>query len=299
MQIIIDKYHREKFELDVESSDTIKIVKIKINDKIRFPSNELDLIFGVDLLEDEKTLASYSISEGSIILLTSCFQIFVKNTSSYSNGRTITLDVRSSDLIINLKQKIRDKEGIKPKRQRLFSSTLLQDDKTLAYYRIEKEATLKMIVNNVSKFTPIKTSKGVTLNIDAEPTDLVEEVKWMAFCNEKVVRPSLQILIFEGKQLEDGRTLASYNFTEGSTMHLIEKHYNEIKLFIRTLAGKIITLSVLSSHSVEHIKGEIHKMEGIMPDDQRLIFAGKQLEEGKTLESYLISHGSIIDLIID
>jgi ubiquitin C len=112
--------------------------------------------------------------------------------------------------------------------------------------------------------------------------------------------PDQQRLIFAGKQLEDNRTLQEYCVIHNSTLHIVLRLRGGMQIFVKTLSGPVHSVVCQPDDTILSVKQQLETKyeEGMPPDQQRLIFAGKQLEDNRTLQEYSVVHNSTLHIVL-
>jgi len=229
-------------------------------------------------------------------------QLIFKSRGNALFAKPFTIEAFREDTVITIKQKVTEKlrnldgaEELLPSQQCfVFNEVQMDDGQQLTHYGIEHEATiylekLKMLIN-------VKTNSVDAITHQVPIRDLEGEIS-VGFLKEKIyeltnIKKEDQCLVFAGNQLEDDRSLSSYNIEDGDTIDILSK----IQIFVKNLNDRTYTFDVTPADSVAHLREMIQEKEGTPADNQRLVFAGKQLEEGKLL-NYNIQRGSTIFIV--
>ena len=146
-------------------------------------------------------------------------------------------------------------------------------------------------------FVEIPAWTNVAVDVDASGT--TDDIK-AKLQNHMGRLTELYYLYFVDEKLEDGRALSDYGIQEGSVLQLWEGSIREpaIRIIVATLAGNPIVLGARAMYYVDKVKNHIFWTSGIWPQRQRLLFAGAQLEDDRTLGDYGVQDGSTLNLVV-
>ncbi|KAF8401945.1 hypothetical protein HHK36_012896 [Tetracentron sinense] len=218
--------------------------------------------------------------------------IFLKVT------KTVTLKVNRSDTIENVKALFRNQEGILEKLQELFfAGNHLKDAKSLADYDIRKDSTLHLVLQNavLMKIFVKIPANGKTVALEVKACNTIQNIKSIIQDKEGIPKDQYT-LIYAGRLLEDNQTLASLNIMKDSTLHVVFNPRDVMLISVKTPRGEIMKIEVKIMYTIRNVKTIVGSMMGFPTEDQKLFYAGKQLDDCQTLAYYNIKEESILDM---
>ncbi|KAL4643569.1 hypothetical protein ACB092_02G101800 [Castanea dentata] len=212
--------------------------------------------------------------------------------------KTVALKFERNGTISNLKTLLREKEGLSENHQELFfAGNQLEDDQRLVDYGIQQGSTLHLVLQNLSGlkiFIKIPSDQR-TIEMEVRTCDTVQNIKSIIQAKEGI--PSDRYtLIYDGKVLKDDGIVASLNISNKSTLHLVYNPKDVLPIYVRVGTGEILKLELKLLFTTHDVKAIAGSMIGVQMNDWDLIYAGKKLEDCKTLASYDIKEGTILEM---
>nr|XP_051201448.1 polyubiquitin 11-like [Lolium perenne] len=199
--------------------------------------------------------------------------------------KVVALEVCRDDTVATVKARLHRMERIPPLRQRLlFACSALPDDDgtTLAEHGVTDSSTIQLVETRMQLFVRCTHRPNVvTVTVsDVESSDTVESLRVRMQRREGVgLRPAKQRLIWNGKQMEDGHTLADYGVRDSTPMDLL------LRWPVR-MRTRVVELDIEATATAGKIKELVEKAEGVPVACQSVSYRAKELDDHDTLADY-------------
>ena len=285
---------------DVKPSDTVQDIKSKVQDQTGIPIKDQRLVHdGKELVDPNATMKDNDIKDGSKLnMLEPLFDIKVKTP----DGKKVidVKDVKASDTIDDIKQKINKLEGSIPiKDQRLvYNNVELTNPKsTLKDNGIKDGSTLDLI-DPVMTVT-VQTPDGRTISVDnVKKTDKVEDIKKRVHVDSSIPMEDIR-LVYKNNELVDPKaTMKKLDVKDGDVFDMLDP---VITVKVKTPDGSLITIeNVKKTDTVDDIKKRVRDGDSGIPNDEdiRLSFKNKELTKPKTtIEKLGVKDGDVLDIL--
>jgi len=265
MDIKIRMTDGTKFPLEVQRTETIEAVKEKIEQKKDIPVDEQRLSFGKKQLDNDKKLGpDYGIRKGDTLNLEDSDDDADDHASFGRTPSSFAGDVAGTKHPMEDRADLVFGDNKTPRNMTIYVKTP----------RDEKTMTLEVVDSNTIE----------------EVKAMVEEREGIPAREQRLIGPQNQ------KLDDDDQTLLECEIKKGDYLKLLDEA--DMHIFIKNYRDdKVITLQVAGTDTIIAVKGMVEEKEGIPTDKQCLSFKAKNLENNRTLESYVIRNEETLFLL--
>ncbi|CAL8990027.1 unnamed protein product [Prunus brigantina] len=219
--------------------------------------------------------------------------------------RTVALTVKSSETIKDLKALLCEKYGFAENHQELFlGGDMLMDYQTLVDCGVQRDSTVHLVLQNtvrIKLFVKLPSSQG-TIEIEAKAHDTIQNIRAMIQAKEMIPLDQFT-LVYGGELLEEDSTLASFiskstslGIKSESTLQMIYAPKDTLSISVKAPSRETVKLKVRALFTVSDVKNIVGNTIGVSVSYQSLIYAGKQLEDLKTLAFYDIKDEYVLEM---
>lgn len=214
--------------------------------------------------------------------------------------RPVSLNVKKSDRVKDVKALLHDKFGFSESLQDLcLDGDCLRDGQRLMDCGVQRDSTLHLVLRNPDEFKIyVKLpSNPSTMAVEAKARDTVGNIKAIIKDKEGIELDHFT-LVYHGKLLEDDSTLVSLNIQHKSTLHVVLNPKDLMSIFVKLPSGEFIKVEARALFAVSDVKTIVGSIVGVSVSDHTLFYAGKKLDDFRTLAFYDIKEESVLEILL-
>ena len=286
----------ETVNLEVEADKTIGELKESISQNESFPVREGDgliLLHGGAPLGNNLTLSSFELGEEGVLPLELVYMLEVRLGKG---GTLLVVEMRCNDTVADLKEKVHEQYQISVSGQRVRQGRVALTNATYMYSLKEQGTHRVELVLDVSYTLTLEVFTGVSFQLEVSDDERVDRL-YSEVNRQARVPYHRQEIVYNDQVLEMGLRISDYNVPDRATLVVNLRNY-EVMVFLKTLTGQTIMLTVTPRDTVAQVKAKIEQQEGIPIRKQRLIFVGEQLHDDHYFLDYRIEHESAVHLVL-
>lgn len=213
--------------------------------------------------------------------------------------RTVSLYVKKSGTVKDVKALLHGEYGFSESLQELcFNGDCLRDGQRLLECGVDRDSTLHLVVRNPDEFKIyVKLpSNPHTMVVEARALDTVRNIKAIIETKEGIELDQFT-LVYHGQLLEDDSTLVSLNIQNESTLHVVLNPKAVLSISVKLPRGEIIKLKARALFTVSDVKTIVGSIVGESVSDHTMFYAGKNLDDFRTLAFYDIMEESVLEIL--